>query len=98
VMRGVGGAWREVDEKGLVWRQRLLLRNPVHSLVGHVLHEVVALLGSLLWLDWRGPLIQRRVPLVGLAPDEAVEVLEATAASGPCVKRASRTRLPHRHF
>ena len=48
VVGRVGGAGREVDEERLVGRERLLLRDPVDGLVGHVLHEVVALLGRLL--------------------------------------------------
>ena len=94
----VGRAGREVDEERLVGRQRLLLRDPGHGLVGHVLHEVVALFGRLLGLDRRGALVERRVPLVRLAADEAVEVFEAAAARGPGVERPDRARLPHRHF
>ncbi len=59
---------------------------------------MVALFGRLLHLDRRGALVERRVPLVGLAADEAVEVLEAAAAGGPGVERPDRARLPHRHF
>ena len=98
VVRRVGRAGREVDEERLVGCQRLLLRDPGHRLVGHVLHEVVALFGRLLRLDRRGAFVQRRVPLVRLAADEAVEVLEAAAARGPGVERSDRARLPHRHF
>ena len=98
MVRRVGRAGREVDEERLVGRQRLLLRHPGHRLVGHVLHEVIALFGRLLGFDRRGALVQRRVPLVRLAADEAVEILEAAAARGPCVERPDRACLPHRHF
>ena len=98
VVRRVGRAGREIDEEGLVGRQRLLLRDPGHRLVGHVRHEVVALFRRLFRLDRRGALVQRRIPLVRLAADEAIEVLEAAAARGPCVERPDRARLPHRHF
>ncbi len=98
MVRRVGRARREVDEERLVGRQRLLLRDPGHRLVGHVRHEVVALFGRLLRLDRRRALIERRIPLVRLAADEAVEVLEAAAAGRPCVERSDRARLPHRHF
>ena len=87
MVRRVGGAGREVDEEGLVRRQRLLLRDPGHGLVGHVLHEVIALFGRLLRLDRRRAFVERGVPLVGLAADEAVEVLEAAAAGRPGVER-----------
>ena len=98
VVRRMGRAGREVDEERLVGRERLLLADPVDGLVGHVLHEVVALLGRLLRLDRRGALVQRRVPLVGLAADEAVEILEAASARGPCIERPGRARLPNRHL
>ena len=65
-------------------------------MVGQVLGEVVALLGCLRRLDRSQPFVQRRVPLVVLAADEPVEVLEATAAGGPAVERTHRARLPDR--
>ena len=34
-----------------------------------------------------GVLVQRRIPLVGLAADQPVEVLEATAWMGPMIER-----------
>ena len=97
VVRRVGGAGREVDEERLVGHQRLLLADPLDRLVGHVAHEVVALFGRALGLDRRRALVQRRVVLVRLAADEAVEVLEA-AAGRPVVERAQRARLPDRHL
>ena len=98
VVRRVRRAGREVDEERLVGREALLLPDPGNRLVGHVLDQVVALFGRLLRLDRRGALVERRVPLVGLAADEAVEVLEAAAARRPGVERSGRARLPDRHF
>ncbi len=98
VVRGMGGAGREVGEERLVGCQRLLLRDPCHGLVGHVLHEVVALFGRLLRFDRRGPFVNRRVPLVRLAAEEAIEILEAAAARWPGVERSDRAGFPHRHF
>ena len=98
MVRRVGRAGREIDEERLVRRQRLLLRYPGHGLVGHVLHEVIALFGRLLGFDRRGAFVQRRVPLVRLAADEPVEILEAAAARRPCVERPDRAGFPHRHF
>ena len=98
VMRRVGRPGREVDEERLVRHQRLLLADPLDRPVGHVLGEVVALLRGLVGLDRRRPLVDRGVVLVGLAADEAVEVLEAAAAARPRVERAERARLPHRHL
>jgi hypothetical protein len=98
VVRRMRGTWREVDEEGLVSRERLLLPDPGRGLVGHVLHEVVALFWRLVRFRRRGTRVQRRVPLVRLAADEAEEVFEAAAARGPGVERTDRTRLPHRHL
>ena len=97
-MRGVRGAGREVHEERLVGHQRLLLAHPAHRLVRHVLGEVVALLGTLALFHRRRAFVDGRIPLVGLAADEAVEVLEAAAAGGPLVERSHRAGLPHRHL
>ena len=97
-MRRVRRAGREVHEERLVGHQRLLLAHPPDRLVRHVLGEVVALFRRLLRLDRRRALVDRRIPLVGLAAEEAVEVLEAAAARRPLVERPHRTRFPDRHF
>ena len=96
VMRRVRGARREVDEERLVRQQRFLLARPGDRLVGQVFGQVIALGGRLRRLDRRRALIEGRVPLVVLAADEAVEVLEAAAAGRPRVERSCRTGLPHR--
>ena len=98
VVRGVRRAGREIGEERLVGHQRLLRAHPVDRLVGHVAHEVVALFGRAARLHRRRALIQRRVVLVRLAAEEAVEVLEAAAARRPVVERAHRARLPHRQL
>ena len=98
VVRRVRRSRREVGEERLVGHQRLLLADPLDRPVGHVLGEVVALLRGLVGLDRRRALVDRRVVLVGLPADEAVEVLEAAAAGRPRVERAERARLPHRHL
>ena len=98
VVRRVRGARREVGEERLVRHQRLLLADPVDRAVGHVLREVVALLRGAVRLDRDRAVVQRRRVLVGLAADEAVEVLEAAAAAGPGVERPQRARLPDRHL
>ena len=98
VVRGVGGAGREIDEERLVRGQRLLGPDPVDGVVGQVLGEVVTLLRGLLRFDRRRSLVQRRVVLVVLPADEAVEVLEPAAAGRPGVERADRGGLPRRHL
>ena len=60
--------------------------------------EVVALLGRPLVLDRRGALVERRIPLVRLAAEEAVEVFEAAAAGGPRVEGADGAGLPDGDF
>ena len=98
VVRRVRGAGREVDEERFVGQQRLLLARPGDELVGQIFGEVVALGRRLRRLDRRCAFIQRRVPLVVLAADESVEVLETAAAGRPRGKRPRRARLPHRHL
>ena len=83
VVRCVGRARREVGEEGLVRHQRLLLADPLDRLGGQVVVEVIALFGRLLGLDRCRAFIEGRIPLVGFAADEAVEVLEPAAAGGP---------------
>ena len=99
VVRRVGRAWREVDEERLVAHQRLLLARPGDGLVRQVLGQVVAFGRRLRWLDRRGAFVEGRVPLIVLAADEAVEVLESAAAGRPRVERARRdssaTLEPH---
>ena len=96
------GAWvapgREVDEERLVRHQRLLLADPADAVVGQVLGEVIALLGRRRRLDRRRAVVQGRVPLVVLAADEPVELLEPAPAGRPRVERPHRRRLPHRHL
>ena len=93
----VGGPRRVVDEERLVGHEGLLLPHPADGLVGHVLGEVIALLRGRRRLDRRGPLVQARVVLVGLATDESVEVLEP-ASRRPAVERSHLARLPDRHL
>ncbi len=97
VMRGVGRPGRVVDEERLVGHQRLLLADPVDGVIGHVLGEVVALLRRAVGLDRDRVLVDRRRVLVGLAADEAVEVLEPRAGR-PGVERPHGARLPDGHL
>ena len=96
VVRGVRGPGRPVDEEGLVGHERLLLADPPDRAIGHVLGEVVALLGRPIGLDRHGVLVDGGRVLVGLAADEAVEVLEPVARRRPPIERAHRARLPDR--
>src|SRR4029453_2867352 len=87
----------EVHEEGLVGHERLLLARPLDRLVGHVLGEVVALLGRLLRLYRRRAFVDRWVVLIRLTADEAVEVFESTAGR-PGLERPHRAGLPDRHL
>ncbi len=98
MVRSVRCPGGEVHEERTVGHQSLLLADPADGVVGEVLGEVVALLGRRGRLDGRRPVVQRRLVLVVLAADEAVERLEAATGRGPCVERAHRRRLPHRHL
>ena len=88
----------EVDEERFVGHQRLLLAHPTHGAIGEILGQVVALLGGRRRLDRGRAVVQRRVPLVVLASDEAVERLEPATTRRPGVERTHRRRLPHRHL
>jgi hypothetical protein len=97
VVRGVSGARGEVHEERFVGSECLLLTHPRDGAIGKVLVQRVALFRRLLRLNRPGALEQARVVLVGLAADEAVEVLEARAG-GPLTERADRGHLPHGHL
>src|SRR5215204_830684 len=79
-MRRMRGSRRVVHEERLLGHERLLLTHPVDRAVGHVLGEVVALLGRPVWLHRHFVLVDRRRILVGLPTEEAVEVLESASA------------------
>jgi hypothetical protein len=98
VMGCVRGARREVDEERLVGHERLLLAHPRDRAVGDVLGEVVPVLGRSLGLHRSRPLVERGEILVRFAADEAVEVLEPSAAARPAVERSHRARLPDRNL
>ncbi len=91
MMRRMDRAGRVVDEERLVRRHRLLGLHPVDRLVGHVDGEVVVL--HLRRIDLDHAVVDERIPLVGLAADEAVELVEALVG-GPAVERARHAGLP----
>ncbi len=98
MMRRVCGARGEVHEKRFIGCQRLLLAEPLDGLVGHVLQEVIALLWRLFVFNRDGALEERRIPLVRLAANEAVEVFKAAAARGLGIEWSNRAGLPDRNF
>ena len=90
LVRAVPRARRPVQEEGLVGRERLVAAQPVDAVLRQVFAEVV--LRVVRRLDGVGVLHQPRLPLRGLAGQEAVEVVEAVAG-GPAVERAHRRGL-----
>ena len=86
VMRGVRAAGRVVHEERLLRSVHVGVEHELDRLVGQVLAQVVALLGRARLGHRRVVLGQVRIPLVGLAAQEAVEALEA-AAQRPAVER-----------
>ena len=97
-MRGVAAARGEVDEERLV---RVLAPHAVQPFDGLVGHRVRQVVRARLVVVLRGGsddllvLGQTRVPLPGVAPQEAVEVVEAPPGRPP-VQRAGGSLLPVR--
>ena len=98
MVRRVASAGREVNEEWFVSHQRLLLAHPRDRLIRHVFGEVITFLGGLRRFDRYSSLVDCRVPLIGLAADEAVKVFEAATARRPLVEGTERTGFPYRHF
>ena len=93
MVRRVGGAGGEVDERRLVRRQRLLVLDPGARLLGHVGHEVVVRVVR--QFDHGGAVVQVGRPLVGLAAEEAVELVEALPGR-PAVEGPGHAGFPGR--
>ena len=90
VVRAVRGARRPVKKERLVRGERLVLAQPVDRVIGQVFGQVVRVV--LRRLDRGQVLVQARLPLRGLAGDEAVEVIEAVPRR-PAIERSHRGRL-----
>src|SRR5262249_12611835 len=82
VMRCMGRAGRVLDEDRLARISLVDPRHPVDGIVSHRRDEVPAWL-ALEWINLRGVAEQVRLPLVGVAADEAVEIFEAHAGRPP---------------
>ncbi len=90
-MRGMRAAGHVVDEERLLGRDRLDLLHVLDRLVGHGRGQVPARL-ALEGVDGRRIAVQVRLPLAGVAADEAIEVLEAHAVR-PLVEGSGLGRL-----
>ena len=92
VVRAVCCAGRPVHEERLVGRERAMLAHPGNRLVCHVLAQMVLLVVRR--LDRVEVLVQPRLPLRGLAGEEAVEIVKTNAlARGPEGERPHRRGL-----
>ncbi len=93
VVRRVRRAGSEVDEGGLVGRHGLLVPDPGPRLVRHVGHEMV--FRVVRQFEVRDAVVDQRRPLVGLAAEETVELVEALPRR-PAVERPRDADLPGR--
>ncbi len=91
MVRGVRAARHVIDEERLVGRDLLQLLHVMDRLVGHGRGQVPARI-ALEREDGRRVAEQVRLPLAGVAADEAVEVLEAHAVR-PLLEGSGRGRL-----
>jgi hypothetical protein len=83
---------RNTHEEGLFWSSRVLRANPVDGPIRQIVDEDVVRIAE--WQQHRCRVLeQRRMKLVRIAAEEAVEVLEAQT-SGPLIKWPSRTLHP----
>ncbi len=87
----MNGAGRVVHEERLVGRHRLLRLHPVDRLVCHIYGKMIVL--HFRWINLGDAVIDQRIPLIRLAPDEAVELVE-TLMGGPAVEGARDAGLP----
>ena len=93
VVRGVRRAGAEVQVERLVRGDLLGVGDERDRLVGQVRGQVVALLGSRRRLDLVVVGDQVRIPLAGVAAEEAVEAVEAPAQRPPVVRTGRRLLL-----
>jgi hypothetical protein len=91
-MRRVHRTRSKLDQEGLIRRQRVDAIDIVDGFVGHRRHQVPAGLSDI-GIDRRGVLDQvARLPLVGVAAHEAVEIFKAHAGR-PLIERAGLAGL-----
>ena len=91
VMRRVRAAWHVIDKERLLGRDGLDLLHVLDRLVGHGRGQVPARF-AFEGEDSRRVAVQVRLPLAGVAADEAIEVLESHA-DRPLVERTRLRRL-----
>src|SRR5262245_3638083 len=79
MVRRMGRAGRIIQKEGSIGRDGFLLPDVANSVIGERIVERVSTFHALrnLHRDQSVATIERRLPLVHLAPDEAIEVIEA---------------------
>src|SRR5262245_9397369 len=95
-MRRVRCAGGKIGKEGTIRRYRLLLMNPSDTFVRQIARELISFFRPFGRLDRIGVTDQRRIKLISLAGNKAVEVIEALI-SRPIVEWSSRTGLVVRH-
>ena len=89
----VHGAGRKIDKERLVRRRRLLVADPGDALLGQVFGQVIVFV-AVVGCDRCGLVVERRLPLRGLAADKAIETLEPEPG-WPAVEWPGWTGFPH---
>ena len=93
-MRRVRGAGRVLDEERLAGVDLVDSMQVINGVIGHAGNQVPPRL-TFKGVNLGGVAEQVRLPLVGVAADEAVEILEAHAGR-PLVKRPDRAGIERR--
>ena len=96
-MRCVRSARSKIHEERLISGEQSLLTHPRDRAIRHILHEVIALFGRLRRFDDFRALVNRGIPLISLAGNETIEVLEA-GARRPAIEGSNRACFPYRHL
>src|SRR5438874_10713875 len=95
MVRSVQCAGGKIDKEGLVWRQRVLRLHPGDRLVRHINGKMV--IGIVRRFHPDGSIENGRRPLIGLASDKTVKLVE-TGMRRPTIKRSRNRDLPRRCF
>ncbi len=95
VVRGMHAARHVIEEERLVRLDLVHAVEVVDRVVRHAGDEVPARL-PVEWVDLRGVAEKIRLPLVGVAADEAVEIFKSLS-DGPVVEGSDLARLEGRH-
>src|SRR5262249_1563179 len=95
MMRGLGRARRLVNKERTVWCRRFLLMYVANGIVGQRIVQCVTTFAALrnIHAYGSGAAIKHRLPLVHLAADKPVKVIEALKI-GPAIERAGDAGFP----